>query len=104
VEERVVLPPRLFVQWRLVVARWEFIRWRIIEGEVARLIRSEGVRKRAACKWTNHGQRPPPSLLPPMGVWAISSSLRWRAWSPSFEDDIDWEGLEAEAESTPAPV
>jgi hypothetical protein len=104
VEERVVLPPRLFVRWRLVAARWEFIRRRIIEGGAARLIRLEGARKRAACKWTNHDQRPPPSLLPHMGVWAISSSLRWRAWSPSFEDDIDWEGLKAEAESMPALV
>jgi hypothetical protein len=99
VEGRVVLPPRLVVRWRLVVA------WSSSGGgspskeERAALIRSEGARKRATCKWTNYGQHPPPSQLPPAGSWAISSSSRRRARSPSFEDDVDWEGLEAE----PAP-
>jgi hypothetical protein len=74
------------------------------------LIRLEDAKKRAARKWTNHGQHPPPSLIPPAGGWAISSSSRWRARSLSFEVDV--KGLEAEleleaeaeTESAPAPA
>jgi hypothetical protein len=106
VEGRVVLPPRLVVRWRLVIAWREFVRRQIpVEGGACRPHPLRGCEEARRPQVDGLGQRPPPSLLPPAGSWAISSSSRRQARSPSFEDDVDWEGLEAEleAETEPAP-
>jgi hypothetical protein len=58
-----------------------------------KLIRSVGVKKHAARKWTNYGLCPPSLLLAPAGGWATGSSSLWRSWSPSFEDGVGLEGL-----------
>jgi hypothetical protein len=80
---------RLLLLWRLLIARRELIRRRILsEEEGKKLILSVGARKRVTRKWTN-GLHPPLSLLPLAGGWEANLSSRWRARSPSFEDGVN---------------
>jgi hypothetical protein len=42
---------------------------------------------------------PPPPLVPYVGGWEAGSSSQRRARSPSFKDDVDWEGPKKEKEA-----
>jgi hypothetical protein len=66
------------------------------------LVRSVGAAKHAAWERTTNGLHPPPSLLPYAGGWEAGSSSQWRAWSASFEDDVDWEEMDEVKESEAA--
>jgi hypothetical protein len=76
-EARRLLPWRLVLRRRLLVAPRELVRQRLPIGEECKkLIRSMGAKKRAARKWTSEGLCTPPLLVPYVGGWEAGSSSR----------------------------